>query len=196
VEHVVGESEFVEMPRASAEPWKIALWDEGLGPDRDRQERLLRRWQREFPATAVVLTTDALTASSALLALGGGASEIVARQAPGDVLGDAVCGARTTHYLRRSPESGGKAPRLLVVGAHPDDCEIGAGGIIHRRVHEGWQVSMLVMSHGAWGGEPDQRVLEARAPGPPHWASPRFTSRASPTGTSRTRRRPCRPSNG
>ncbi|MEU0741578.1 PIG-L deacetylase family protein [Streptomyces sp. NPDC006134] len=162
VGQAVDEAEFLQALRSRPDAWHVALWHEGLEPDPVLRQGLLQTWQREFPATATVLTTDTLNASSALLALRGGAVDIVRRHASGDELASVVRRACDTHRTRRAPAGHTEAPRLLVVGAHPDDCEIGAGGIIHRRVRDGWQVSMLAMSHGSWGGEPGQRAHEAQ----------------------------------
>ena len=60
------------------------------------------------------------------------------------------------------PESAGPAP-LLVFGAHPDDIEFGAGGIIASEARAGRRVHFVVCSRGEAGthGTPAQRVAEA-----------------------------------
>ncbi|WP_327654054.1 PIG-L deacetylase family protein [Streptomyces sp. NBC_00483] len=74
--------------------------------------------------------------------------------------------AAVTRALRERPDPAETVePRsrihMLVVDAHPDDVEIGAGGTIHRRADEGWDVTILTLSHGAGGGDPDERRGEA-----------------------------------
>jgi LmbE family N-acetylglucosaminyl deacetylase len=56
-------------------------------------------------------------------------------------------------------------PPLLAFGAHPDDIEFGAGGIIARETQAGRQVHFVVCSRGEAGtnGTPAQRVREAKA---------------------------------
>lgn len=46
--------------------------------------------------------------------------------------------------------------RALVIGAHPDDNEFGAGGIIARLVREGWQATFIICTNGNKGShDPD-----------------------------------------
>lgn len=157
---VAGAEEFRSV-LSDASRWHVALWDERLEPDPVRLTGMLDTWRREFPRTAVVLAVDVLTPESTLTALRGGATDIVRREESGPALVGVV---RHAHNARDalSPDAGRAAPRMLVVGAHPDDGEIGAGGIVHRRVRDGWQVSMLAMSHGSGGGDPALRAEEAR----------------------------------
>ena len=56
-------------------------------------------------------------------------------------------------------------PPLLAFGAHPDDIEFGAGGIIARETRAGRRGHFVVASRGEPGtnGTPPQRVREARA---------------------------------
>jgi LmbE family N-acetylglucosaminyl deacetylase len=50
---------------------------------------------------------------------------------------------------------------ILVIGAHPDDIELGCGGTIARHVAVGDPVAMLVVTHGEVGpGDVLQRVAE------------------------------------
>lgn len=55
------------------------------------------------------------------------------------------------------------AERVLAVGAHPDDVEIGCGGALldHRR--RGDQIVILTLSRGAIGGDQLRRMAEAEA---------------------------------
>jgi LmbE family N-acetylglucosaminyl deacetylase len=41
--------------------------------------------------------------------------------------------------------------RALVVGAHPDDCELGCGGTIARLVREGWEATFIIVTNGNKG---------------------------------------------
>jgi LmbE family N-acetylglucosaminyl deacetylase len=56
-------------------------------------------------------------------------------------------------------------PSLLAFGAHPDDIEFGAGGIVARETRAGRRVHFVVGSRGEAGtnGTPAQRVREAKA---------------------------------
>ena len=65
--------------------------------------------------------------------------------------------------MKPIPESDQSAP-LLAFGAHPDDLEFGAGGILARETREGRPVHCIVCSRGEAGsqGTPKQRTAEAR----------------------------------
>src|SRR3954469_24697657 len=56
-------------------------------------------------------------------------------------------------------------PPLLAFGAHPDDIEFGAGGIVARETRAGRPVHFVVCSRGEAGtnGTPAQGVHEAKA---------------------------------
>lgn len=49
---------------------------------------------------------------------------------------------------------------ILIVGAHPDDCELMAGGLIHRAVSDGVDVYSAVMSDGTENGRMITRQQE------------------------------------
>jgi LmbE family N-acetylglucosaminyl deacetylase len=51
--------------------------------------------------------------------------------------------------------------RILAVGAHPDDIELGAGGTIARHVNKGDEVYFLVLTYGEQSGGKRQREKEA-----------------------------------
>ncbi len=52
--------------------------------------------------------------------------------------------------------------KVLAIGAHPDDVEIGVGGVLARHVAEGDQVVIVTCTNGEAGGKPSVRVREAR----------------------------------
>jgi len=54
---------------------------------------------------------------------------------------------------------------ILVLGAHPDDAEIGCGGTIAKHVSLGYKVGILDLTRGELGtrGTPEVRALEAAA---------------------------------
>ena len=52
--------------------------------------------------------------------------------------------------------------RILAIGAHPDDVEIGVGGTLARHRAEGDQVTILTLSRGAAGGPALRRAYEAK----------------------------------
>jgi len=53
--------------------------------------------------------------------------------------------------------------RILAIGAHPDDIEIGCGGTLLKYAQQGHEVSLLVMTDGSGGGEAATRRREQEA---------------------------------
>ncbi len=53
-----------------------------------------------------------------------------------------------------------KTKKALVIGAHPDDCALGAAGFSVLLRRSGWQVTFLTMTDGELGGDPMVRVEE------------------------------------
>jgi len=69
-----------------------------------------------------------------------------------DKVGDAIARAGAT-----------TRERVLAIGAHPDDVEIGAGGTLLSHRVAGDQVTILTLSGGARGGDASQRRQESEA---------------------------------
>ena len=49
---------------------------------------------------------------------------------------------------------------ILAIGAHPDDIELGCGGLLLKAVREGHKVYMYTLTRGAASGDPAQRTCE------------------------------------
>ena len=47
---------------------------------------------------------------------------------------------------------------ILAIGAHPDDVEIGCGGMLIKAVRNGHSVYLYSVTQGEKGGDPQQRV--------------------------------------
>ncbi|WP_185714962.1 PIG-L deacetylase family protein [Gulosibacter macacae] len=62
---------------------------------------------------------------------------------------------------RIQPADTNRTRRVLVVGAHPDDLELGCGGTLAKLIDEGAEVHAIVMTNGSVGAEGDTRVTEA-----------------------------------
>lgn len=50
--------------------------------------------------------------------------------------------------------------KILAIGSHPDDIEVGCGGTLLKYAHAGQEVYLLVMTCGDRGGDPDVRRAE------------------------------------
>jgi LmbE family N-acetylglucosaminyl deacetylase len=51
---------------------------------------------------------------------------------------------------------------ILAIGAHPDDIELGCGGLLLKAVKQGHNVSMYTLTNGSHSGNPVQRVHESQ----------------------------------
>ncbi len=51
---------------------------------------------------------------------------------------------------------------VLAVGAHPDDVEIGIGGVLLRHVAQGHDVTVLTLTDGEFGGSASARLAESQ----------------------------------
>jgi LmbE family N-acetylglucosaminyl deacetylase len=80
-----------------------------------------------------------------------------------------VAARKKTTRTRRaaSPRSNSKTPkfdRVLVVSAHPDDPDFGAGGSIAKLAKDGARVTYVIVTDGSQGGEdPNQKDSELTA---------------------------------
>ena len=52
---------------------------------------------------------------------------------------------------------------ILAIGAHPDDIEFGCGGALIKYANAGHNVSILVLTDGSFGGDPQTRQEEQNA---------------------------------
>ncbi|MFB7945894.1 PIG-L family deacetylase [Kitasatospora phosalacinea] len=141
--------------------WDLAVCDGAFAGD--ALTEFLEDWHAHHPAAPVIVTEDRPSAVRAVAALRGRAADLVARNDPDALAGSAAHAlARPRHAPQTAPAAAAPEPvRMLVVGAHPDDVEIAAGGTIHRRAGEGWDITVLTLSPGGGGGDPVERRREA-----------------------------------
>jgi LmbE family N-acetylglucosaminyl deacetylase len=50
--------------------------------------------------------------------------------------------------------------KLLAIGAHPDDIELGCGGLLIKAAREGHDVFLYTLTKGSASGDPEQRTRE------------------------------------
>ncbi|RKT79762.1 LmbE family N-acetylglucosaminyl deacetylase [Terracoccus luteus] len=122
----------------------------------DEGVRLVRELHAVSPNARVLLLAgpDDLSPPLLVVAMRAGISDVVD---PDDAM---ALDATIAKVLR---QASARADRVLAIGAHPDDVEIGCGGTLldHRR--RGDTVSVFTLSHGAVGGDQQDRMLEAAA---------------------------------
>lgn len=110
----------------------------------------------EHPDTAVVLMTAYATVDAVIEALRLGAADLMQKPVPMDALVSKV------RELIEAPRA--RAPlNVLAVGAHPDDVEIGVGGLLAAHRARGDSVTILTLTSGAVGGDSAVREDESRA---------------------------------
>jgi LmbE family N-acetylglucosaminyl deacetylase len=122
----------------------------------DESAEAVRSWHRASPTARVTLVYPAAERSAEVLvrALRAGVSDVI----------DPDDRPAFENSLRSGMKRAGSTrERVLAIGAHPDDVEIGCAGTLldHRR--RGDRISILTLSRGTVGGDRVQRVAEAAA---------------------------------
>lgn len=120
----------------------------------DAALEVLATLRRRHPEARMAMVADHTASSAGLVAaMREGVSVVIDPGDPVAVL-DAITGAQ-----------GGRAriERVLAVGAHPDDVEIGCGATLLRHRAAGHPVTVLTLSRGAVGGAREERRKEAVA---------------------------------
>lgn len=79
-----------------------------------------------------------------------------------DVIIGAQRGAQLIEVLKRLPRKHPENERILAIGAHPDDVEIGIGGSLAAHQAGGDEVTILTLTRGGKGGDPAKREQEAQ----------------------------------
>lgn len=105
------------------------------------------------PGLPVLLVTAHATIDAAVRAVKGSITDFLTKP----LLPDAVCAAIDAAAQSRR----GAGRRVLAIGAHPDDVEIGAGATLAQHVRAGDRVTLLTASLGRVGGNADLRRAEA-----------------------------------
>jgi LmbE family N-acetylglucosaminyl deacetylase len=118
---------------------------------------LVRMVKAARPELATLILSAAASFDSAVAALRAGADDYMAKPVDPMAL---VAKARELMALTRERRAQDRQV-ILAVGAHPDDVEIGVGGILLRHVAEGHEVTILTLSGGEQGGQAAERADES-----------------------------------
>ena len=120
---------------------------------------LIAQLRAEQPDLPIVVMTAHISVDYAVAALRSQADEFLTKPIASPELIAIVhrlaAGGRTNREAARPREF------VLAVGAHPDDVELGVGGILAAHREAGDTVVILTMSRGAKGGQPDDRQNES-----------------------------------
>jgi LmbE family N-acetylglucosaminyl deacetylase/CheY-like chemotaxis protein len=141
--------------RVRSEEWAIVVSDIEL-PGLNGLE-LLRISKQARPYTPTLLITAHESLEYAMEAIRGKADDFLVKPLRRDTFLEKV----RSLVARAAEERRKRQNVVLAVGAHPDDVEIGVGGILLRHRSEGDSVTVLTLTGGEQGGQKSDRVLES-----------------------------------
>jgi LmbE family N-acetylglucosaminyl deacetylase/CheY-like chemotaxis protein len=121
---------------------------------------LVARLREQSPALPVMVLTGHASVDYAIRALRNQVDEFLVKPVSGPDMAAKATALAETGRRRRA---GRAAQIVLAVGAHPDDVEIGVGGLLAAHRAAGDPVIILTLSRGARGGEADDRQHESLA---------------------------------
>ena len=157
-DHTVGvagsASEAIDLLLAGT--WDAVLVDIGL-PGRSGFE-LVTEVRQRWPQIPIALMTADASIDVAVRALRSQVDDFLPKPISPDALR-----AQVDRLLEiGTTRSAATVDRVLAIGAHPDDVEIGVGGLLigHRRA--GDAAAILTMSHGQRGGDRSRRASESQ----------------------------------
>jgi LmbE family N-acetylglucosaminyl deacetylase/ActR/RegA family two-component response regulator len=137
--------------------WNLVLVDVEL-PGMSGLE-LLQSARSRYPQLMAIVVSAKEEFDYAVTAIRAGAIDYISKPFEPDEFRSKVKKAISTdrfnRTLRRPHET------VLAIGSHPDDVEIGCGGILLRHSGVGHDVHLLTLTSGAAGGEPGVRAGEA-----------------------------------
>lgn len=118
---------------------------------------LIREVKVRDPLLTTLILTGEASFDNAVSAIRAGADDFMQKPVNGTEL-VAKVGELTAISTRRRAES---SESVLAIGAHPDDVEIGVGGILLRHAARGDRVALLTMTAGEQGGDTTRRAEES-----------------------------------
>ena len=136
--------------------WDLLISDIEL-PGADGLE-LVREVKRRLPHLATLILSSHSSFDHAVAALRAGADDYLTK--PFDPAGLSEKAASLIELSRERRAASREV--VLAVGAHPDDVEIGIGGILLRHVAQGHGVTVLTLTGGEAGGAVADRAEESR----------------------------------
>jgi LmbE family N-acetylglucosaminyl deacetylase/CheY-like chemotaxis protein len=139
------------LPLLRREHWDLMITDIEM-PGMTGIE-LLETLRESFTLPVAVITSH-VTVDNTLGALRNRADDFIQKPLRPETLMSAV-----TALISRGR---GGHEKVLAIGAHPDDVEIGAAGTLLAHRAAGHELAILTMSRGARGGSDDARATEAR----------------------------------
>jgi LmbE family N-acetylglucosaminyl deacetylase/CheY-like chemotaxis protein len=139
------------LKRIESEDWDVVLTDIHMpgASGLDLSEEV----QRRRPALPILLMTSQPSVDLAVTAVRQHLSDFLVKPLDPETVLKAVARALTARAAGTR--------RVLAIGAHPDDVEIGAGATLADHVRRGDEIRILTMSRGRIGGDAATRAGEA-----------------------------------
>ncbi|MEV8251802.1 response regulator [Microbacterium sp. NPDC076768] len=122
---------------------------------------LLEELRRTVPTVPVVVMTAHVSVEYAVSALRAQADEFLTKPLDNAKLVESV--TRLVEEGRRRRDEARRPERVLAIGAHPDDVEIGVGGLLAAHAQAQDEITILTLSRGDRGGDADSRQNESLA---------------------------------
>ncbi|WP_312171424.1 response regulator [Microbacterium sp.] len=122
---------------------------------------LLAELRRTDPLVPVIVMTAHVSVEYAVSALRVQADEFLTKPLDNAGLVEAV--TRLVAEGRARREANRPKETVLAIGAHPDDVEIGIGGLLAAHAEAGDSITILTLSRGGRGGDADDRQHESLA---------------------------------
>jgi LmbE family N-acetylglucosaminyl deacetylase/CheY-like chemotaxis protein len=138
------------------EDWDLVIADVHL-PGMSGLE-LAREVKRVRPLAAILILTASVSLDTAVAALRADADDFLTKPVDAPTLLAKVAELVAAASKRKSE----RRQVVLAIGAHPDDVEIGCGGILLRHAALGDTVNVLTLTGGEVGGNLDERLEESR----------------------------------
>jgi two-component system response regulator HydG len=138
--------------------WDVLLIDIGL-PGKSGFE-LVEEVKERWPLLPIALTTADANMDVALRALRSKVDDFVPKPVDPGALVELVERLVAIGDARRVQTV--TTARVLAIGAHPDDVEIGVGGLLLAHAEASDDVAILTLSHGQRGGDREARADESR----------------------------------
>jgi LmbE family N-acetylglucosaminyl deacetylase/CheY-like chemotaxis protein len=138
------------------EDWDLVVADVNL-PGMSGLE-LAREAKRVCPLAATLILTASASLDTAVSALRSGADDFLTKPIDAPVLVAKVTELIATARARKVD----RREVVLAIGAHPDDVEIGCGGILLRHAARGDGVNVLTLTGGELGGDVAERAVESQ----------------------------------
>jgi LmbE family N-acetylglucosaminyl deacetylase len=136
--------------------WDLVIADVGL-PGMSGLA-LAQEVKRVCPLAATLILTGDTSLDTAVGALRANADDFLSKPVDPSSLATKVAELIATARARKAKER----EVVLAIGAHPDDVEIGCGGILLRHSAQGDEVNVLTLTGGEAGGAVAERAIESQ----------------------------------